>query len=88
MAVRKLVRWDGFTLSLRLSASGGCGFDDVMVSMEKLWAGLNNDRRFVSRRRRRALKFNEAVMVAGVVVMKDTTINVGLSAKMLDARVS
>ena len=59
------MRWDGLTLSLRLSASGCCGFD-VMVIMEKLWA----DDRYVSRRKR-ALKFNEAVMVAGVIVMKD-----------------
>ena len=32
--------------------------------------------RFVSRRRRRALKFNEAVMVAGVIDMKDFKVSV------------
>ena len=57
MAVRNLVRWVGFTLHFKLSASGGEG-EEVMVMVEKLLVGWSS-----WRVRRRTTAMEAAIMV-------------------------
>lgn len=64
MAVRNWEVWVGFTLTFRLSANG-CGVD-VMVIIEKLWAGFSSSCRDV---RSRSMVSDEAIILPLAIII-------------------